>query len=302
MNLNQLKIFYTLAREKSFSLAAKRLLLTQPAVTIQIHLLEDHFGVRLVERSGRNIELTEAGKVLYSYAEQILNMASEVENVLGDFRSLDKGLLKIDTSRTIAKYYIPKILPLFRERYPNIKINLRAGNSQEAVDWVLNFTSDIAIVARIDYPDKLAVIPVFEDELVLIASPNSGLFRMGETEFRELDGKPLIIREEGSAIRSLLLKEFEKEGIKPNIVMELGNSDAIKELVNQGIGLSILTWPMISDEIKRGRLRTVRLTDKKLTINVDIIFHRSRESSRLIQVFKDLVLEVLSRIKSNFQN
>lgn len=293
MNFNQLKIFYTVAKEKSYSLAAKDLFLTQPAVTIQVHLLEDYFGVKLIERIGKRVDLTDAGKVLYSYAEQIFKLASEAENVIADFKSLDQGLLKIDTTRTIAKYYIPKILALFRERYPNIKVNLRAGNSQEAVDWILNFTSDIAIVGRVDYSEKLAAIPILEDQLVLITPRNKKAFGKGRIEFKALDGESIIMREEGSAIRKLLLEEFEKEGITPNIVMELGNSDAIKELVKQGIGLSILTWTMVKDEVRKGSLKAVRLPHKKLSF--DIVFHMSRESSHLIQAFKDLALEVFPR-------
>jgi len=121
MNFNQLKIFYTVANKKSFSLAARDLFLTQPAVTIQIHNLEDHFEIKLIERDGRNICLTEAGKVLYSYAEQILKMASEAENIISDFRRLDHGMLKISTTRTVAKYYIPQILTLFKDKYPKYK-------------------------------------------------------------------------------------------------------------------------------------------------------------------------------------
>jgi len=291
MNFNQLKIFYTVANKKSFSLAARDLFLTQPAVTIQIHNLEDHFEIKLIERGGRDICLTEAGKVLYSYAEQILKMASEAENIISDFRRLDHGMLKISTTRTVAKYYIPQILTLFKDKYPNIKVNLRAGDSQEAVDWILNFNSDIAIVGRVNYPDKLEVIPIFEDQLVLVASSNSELFKKGKIQIKELRGKPFIMREEGSGIRKILLELFEQEEISPNVVMELGNSDAIKKLVNQGIGLSVLTKTMVHDDIKRGFLRPIRL-DKKLILNFDIVFYRSRQSSHLIQAFKDLALEV----------
>jgi DNA-binding transcriptional LysR family regulator len=269
MNLNQLKIFYAVAKENSFSLAAKNLFITQPAVTIQIHLLEDYFGVKLVQRDGRKIRLTEAGKALYSYAEKIIKMFGETENVMADFKSLDQGLLRIDTTRTIAKYYIPKILTLFIEKHPNININLRAGNSQEALDGVLDFTCDIAIVGRINYPAKLSVIPFFEEQLVVIASPDSGLFEEEQAEIGELHGKPFIMREEGSGTRKLLLELFEKEGISPNIVMEVGNCDTIKELVNKGIGLSILTWKMVEDDVRRGFLRAIHLCDEELFIKVE---------------------------------
>lgn len=295
MNFNQLNIFYTVAKRKSFSIAALDLYLTQPAVTMQVNLLEDSFGIKLIERMGRRIELTDAGKVLYSYAEQIFKLAREGENVIADYRSLDKGLLKINTTRTIADYYIPEILNRFIKRYPNIKIHLMVANSQEAVDGVLDFTSDVAIVGRVDYSKKLSVTSVFEDQLVLIGSPNSRLFEKGRIEFKELDGKPFIMREVGSGTRKLLLELFKKEGISPNIIMEVGNCDVIKGLVGQGIGLSILTWTMVKDGIERGFLRVIPFSDMELVMIFDFVFHSSRKSSYLVQAFKDLALKVLPR-------
>lgn len=293
MNFHQLKVFYIVAKEKSFSSAARKLFLTQPAVTIQVHLLEDYYGIKLFERLGKSIELTDAGKVLYSYAGQIFQLTNETENVMADFRSLDKGLLKIDTTRTIARYYIPKILAIFGGRYPKVKINLRAGNSREALDCMINFACDIAIVGRLKYPEELFIIPVFEEPLVVITSPTSKVFGKEEIEFRELHKKPLILREEGSAIRKVLLEEYKKEDIAPAVIMEMGNSDALIELVKQDMGFSVLTLALVKDEIRRGSLKVIPLIDKQLSLPFDIIFHRSRESSNLIQVFKDLIFEVL---------
>ena len=114
-----------MAKGKSFSLTATKLFITQPAVSIQINLLEEYFGVKLLERKrGKKGEarLTEAGKALYSYAEQILKMASEAENIMADFKSLNQGLLKIATTRTVAKYYIPQMLTIFKDKYPRDKM------------------------------------------------------------------------------------------------------------------------------------------------------------------------------------
>ena len=299
MNLHQLKIFYNVAKGKSFSLTATKLFITQPAVSIQINLLEEYFGVKLLERKrGKKGEarLTEAGKALYSYAEQILKMASEAENVIADFRSLDHSLLNFATTRTMAKLFASNILTLLIERYPNIKINLRAGNSQEAVNWVSSFISDIALVAGVDYPNDLVAIPIFNDQLVLITSPKSRIFKKGEIEFNELHGKPIIMREKGSGTRNILLDAFKKEGILPNIIMEMGNSETTKKLVREDVGFSILTWTMVKDDIKKGFLKAIYLIDKKLTLNFHLVFHISRESSKLIQVFKDLATETFQNL------
>ena len=297
MNFNQLKIFYTVANKKSFSLAGKGLYLTQPDISIQVHHLEEYFGVPLIERAGKNIELTDPGIVLFSYAKRIFELSLEAESVIGDYKTLSQGTLKIHTTGTIAKCYLPEILGHFKKSYPNIKIILRAGNSQEAVDSAANFEADIAIPGRIHYDNKLSFTPFITDHLVLVASPKNDLCKRKKIDLKDLVGKPIIIREPGSGLRKFTLEIFEKEGISPNIVMELTHCDAIKKLVEHGVGLSFMTYTMVMDELKRGILKKVNLLNKDSNMQFDIVYHKSREASQMVKAFIQTALNTIPDLK-----
>lgn len=136
MNFNQLKIFFTVANKKNFSLAGKDLYLTQPDISIQVRLLEDYLGVQLIERGRRNVKLTDAGEVLFSFAKRIFEISHEAETVIAHYKTLSQGTLRIHTTRILAKCYLPEILNEFRKHYPGIKIVLKAGNSHEAMSGV----------------------------------------------------------------------------------------------------------------------------------------------------------------------
>lgn len=260
MNFNQLKIFHVVAIHKSFSLAAKNLLLTQPDVSIQIRLLEESLGVKLIQKAGKHLELTDAGKVLFSYSRRIFELSEEAEAIVADYKTLRQGTLKICTTRTIARYYLPAILSNFKKGYPNIRIFLKAENSFEALNGVLSFESDIAITGRIPYDDKLLAIPFISDKLVFIGSPKDELFKGKKIDLRKLTGKPIITRENGSLLKKMTLEIFQEEGISPNIIMELGNCDTIKKLVEDRIGFSIMTFTMVKDEVKTGILKAVDIS------------------------------------------
>lgn len=293
MNFNQLKIFYTVVNRKSFSLAGRDLYLTQPDISIQIHHLEEYFGVPLIVRAGKNIELTDAGKVLFSYAKRIFELSLEAERLIADYKTLSEGTLKINTTGTIAKCYLPEILRHFKKSYPNIKIILKAGSSQEAVDSVANFEGDLAISGRIHYADKLLFTHFITDKLILVTSPKDDLGKRKKISLKELAEKPMIIREPGSGLRKFTLELFEKEGLSPNIIMELTHCDAIKKLVEHGVGLSFMAYTMVMDELKKGILREVNILSEDPNMQFDIVYHKSREASQLIKAFIHTALNTI---------
>ena len=299
MNLNQLRVFYFVAKEESFSLAAKKLFLTQPAVTIQIHNLEDSYSIKLIELINRKVQLTDAGKMLFSCAEKIFNMVREAESVISDYTKMNHGSLNIETSRTIAKYFMPQICDLFNRQYPNIHVNLKAGNSQVAIESIINFNSDVGVVGRTSsYPECISHIPLMEDKLVIIAPFKTKYFKTEKLKISDLDQVPFIMREEGSAIKWLVNREFERENIKPNIIMELGNCDMIKEMVSKGLGISITTWEMVKAEIDVKKIRTYNF-DNEFIINFDLIFHNARANAPLIKAFKDISLNYFNELNKD---
>jgi len=302
MNLNQLKIFFTVANKKGFSLAANDLYLTQPGISIQVRLLEDSLGVQLIERNRRNIKLTDAGEVLFSFAKRIFDIAQEAETVIADYKTLRRGTLRIHTTRILAKFYLPEILNEFIKNYPSIKITLKAGNSLEAMSAVLNFESDIAVISNIAvrrryYGKNLLAIPLFADKVVLVSSPKNILSKHNEIDPKELAGEPIIIRELGSGLRELTLEFFRREGISPHIIMELGNLDAIKKVMEYGVGSSFMTYSMVKEEVENGILGVINLSRTNLSSDYTMVYHKRRETSALIKTFVNQTLKMTPRLK-----
>ena len=175
INLNQLRAFFLAAREKSITKAAASLYVTQPAVTMQIKSLEQDLEVKLFRKYGKNLELTEAGGVLFGYAEKIFEIVEEMEYVLKGHADLTHGTLTIGTTRSFARHLMPGLLSRFQKRFPKVKVVLKVGSSQEIADGVLDFTYDVGTIGRLPYKSKLNVIPYTREEFCLVVSPSTGL-------------------------------------------------------------------------------------------------------------------------------
>jgi len=263
MNFNQLRIFYSVAKNKSVTLAAKELLLTQPAVSIQIHLLEENYGVKFFNRSGKGIKITEEGELLLSYAEKIFNLSDEADEALRQITALERGKLKIGSSMTIGAYYLPQLFEIFKLQYPNIGIQMDTGNSHEVIKRILSFQNDLGFIGA-DYSDKnLVVIPFITERLVLIAPPDHELIYKRVISFKDLSGQKMIMREKGSGTRELIENELANRKVSTETVMELGSNEAIKQAVEAGLGVSIISSNVVKLEDKQGRIKILRFSKNR---------------------------------------
>ena len=148
MHLNQLWVFYQVAKHKSFSQAAEALFLSQPSVSNQVKLLEESCGLKLFDRSGRSVELTNTGEILLSYAERIFNLAKEADSVIEEIKGLKAGGIRISASNTLGAYYLPDILDLFRKKHPQIEIRMNVGYTQTVAEDILAFRSDLGLIGQ----------------------------------------------------------------------------------------------------------------------------------------------------------
>ena len=292
MNFNQLRIFYSVAKNGSVTLAAKELFLTQPAVSIQIHLLEEDYNVKLFNRSGKGITITEEGKLLLSYAERIFNLSDEMEEALRQMKSLDRGKLKIGSSRTIGSYYLPQLFETFKLKYPDIEIHMDISNSSQVIEEILSFQNDIGFIG-IDHFDKNLVLkPFIKERLVLITPPDHELAHKKAISFRELDGQKMIMREKGSGTVELIKQELIKNKVSVETVMELGSNEAIKRAVEAGLGISIISNNVVKREKDQGRIKVLHFSDNKDIIRYFyIIYHKDKYLSNLLKTFLDVAGE-----------
>ncbi len=301
INFNQLRIFYQAAKYQSCTVAAKKLFITQPAVTAQVKAFEDSCNLRLFKKKGRRIYLTDEGKKLYQYANKIFEYEKEIEDIIEDMRALKTGVLKLGTTKTYARTYMPIFITRFRQSYPHIKIHLNEGSSLEMANSLLDFQNEIAIIAKIEDNPQICYVPFCREDILVLMPPDHALAKKKSVTLAEIAEEPIIIKERGSGTRKALDEALAQKGIVPNISMETTNTDFIKQLVIRGAGISFLVKSGILKELEEGKLVTVPIKDCQIHSDVNLAYLRTQHLSTPAQAFLEL-LKGLSLEGSPLQN
>ncbi len=259
----RLQVFHTVARVMSFTKAAEILHMTQPAVTFQIKQLEDFFNTRLFDRTHNKITLTEAGKSVYKYAEQILELYARMADDIRELTGTVSGSLVVGASTTIAEYLLPKLLGGFKQNFPDVNIRLQVGNTENIVAMVENNIVDLGIVEAPVYNKNLEVKACRLDEMLVITAPNHVLAKNKVIKAEQLTTHPFILREEGSGSRSVIDDYLRKNAginfLDMNIIMEMGSPESLKMAVEGGVGIAITSRSTISKELQLGTLCAIPL-------------------------------------------
>jgi DNA-binding transcriptional LysR family regulator len=293
LNLKQLKVFYFVAKNLSFTQAARELFITQPAVTKQIDALEQHCRCRLLLRERSRLALTEAGSILFSYAERIMCLAFEAEQAVSDLGRNPHGVLRVGTTKTFARYLMPPYILRFHEAFPRIRIQLDEGSSEAMAGSVLTGRNDLAVVGRIPYPDGLEARPFPGrecDQLVVAVAPDHRLAGKEQVTLEEIRNDPLLLREKGSGVRRLVLERFERAGIAPNVLLEAGNVDFSKDLIQRGAGIGIFGLMSLERELREGTLVAIPVASEGFVIYIDFLLPREGYRPLAVRSFLDFLL------------
>jgi DNA-binding transcriptional LysR family regulator len=290
MLLNQLWVFYHVAKHRSFSRAANSLCLSQPSVSNQVKLLEDSYGVKFFERHGRGITLTNSGEILLSYAERIFSLVTEADKAIAELKGLESGCIKISASHTLGAYYLPNLISLFRSKHPRVEIQLDVGYTETVLENVLNFKSDLGLVGRSVTHPQVVTTPLWEEALALIVSPRHPFARRRFVRLDELQDQPFIMSEKDSGVRQITERILSDAGCSPKVVMETGANEAIKQAVASGVGISIISATVARRELGAGLLRAVPLSGTGIVRQFSVIVHKDKYLSPLLQAFLDAVL------------
>jgi DNA-binding transcriptional LysR family regulator len=294
INLNQLRAFYSVAKTGTFSKAASKLFVTEPAVFIQVRSLEQTLGFKLYDKFGKDINLTETGKLLYRYAERIFALVEDTEQALNEIRDLRSGDLRIGTANALAQYLMPIIIPSFQDHHPKIQVHLYEAGSSELVRGILAHDYETAIVARVVYPEDIEYIPLSREEIILVASPHNRLASKTKCSLKELDGNPVICKSIDSATRQAIWGKLAKMNVKPSAMIEAGNTEFIKSLVGSDKGISFLARICVAEEVEQGKLAVIALEEGPFFLDIDVIYLKGRTLSPAASTF----LQFLQRTSS----
>jgi DNA-binding transcriptional LysR family regulator len=288
MEDHKLKVFCTVADTKSFSKASEIIHLTQPAVSLQIQALEEIFEAKLFDRSSNTVVLTPAGEVLYKYAKEILNLYASAERAVGGLTGMVKGSITLGASTTIGNYLLPTVISEFRKTHQKIKIHLLVGNTKRVVELLKGGVIDMGLVEGEVTKYKMTVEKLIVDELTLIVSSKHPWAKLSEVSMLELIKVPFIFREEGSGTRQIIESYFAKNGISTqnmNISSILGSTEAIKESVENGIGVAIVSRWTVRKELRYGGLKVLRFKEMRMLRDFSLLFNRNTISTYSVDTF-----------------
>ena len=288
-NLNDLHFFYVVAKEKSFSAAAKTLFVSQPAVTKRIKNLENRLGFSLIKRKQNSLELTELGEIIYKKLENIFNELRILDNEIKFLRNIDKATkIRIGSTPSYSEYLMPKIIKNFSKIYPNIKISLFSDSSEQLIEMISQNQLDIALIAlwkKLNLKD-FKFYSFRKEEIIFICN-NNHPYANHVISFDELSKMEFIIRDQSSGTRKYIEDKLDKRGIHLNVKIEVKNYKLIKELVKEGEGISFLTKTTVQQELENKELSQIFLPEK-FFIDVGIIANKNTcpELDKLVEILR----------------
>lgn len=291
-----LKVFVSVFKNKSFTKAAEEIHLSQPTISDHIKSLEEEFDCKLFDRLGRTIIPTKEAEALYSLAEEIIEKAGTIKEVIGQFKKEITGELIIGASTIPGTYLMPPMMAVFQKRYPFISFQILVSDSSKIIESVSKYELLLGIVGAKLGNEQIDYIPFVEDELIVISSPS--LLDSSKITLKKLIKFPMVLREEGSGTRRETEKILESRGISlDNIKIAgiFGSTDAVKQAVKAGLGISILSKFSVADELKHNILKEIKLTDIQMKRKFYIVTHKRRTLPFLYNTF-------LQHIKTESKN
>ncbi len=298
MDFRQLETFIEVANLKSFSRAAEKLYITQPTVTNHIQNLEKELGTLLINRSGKNISLTEAGSLLYEYAINIINTCEMAKFDLASYKGRIQGHINIYSSSVPRKHILPNIMVSFLKKYPDVTFTISDSDSKNVINSIINGDTDFGIVGA-KYPNNnLDYIELMEDRLLII-TPNNSQFSKSNYSYltlKEIINQKILLREEGSGTRSLLEYKLGEINMKIDdfkIIAYVEDTETIKQLVHLGAGISFISEKAVIDDIKLDKYKVFYLDEVDLNRRFYFVYHNKRQLSPLNETFKNFVLDYI---------
>lgn len=290
ITLKQLKILEAIAKQKSYTNAAKLLFISQPAISMQVKQMEREVGMPLFERNGKQVITTEVGEELLYCAQKIQQQLSQSSEVIKDLQGMKRGKLHLTMAST-ANYFAPQLIAAFHHDYPGAKVTLDVTNRTGLIDALDHNITDMVIMGKPPSRHRLTGIPFMDNPLVVIAAPTHPLANRSHIPLKELADEPLIVRERDSGTRIAAERFFAKHDLRLTTGMEMNRSEAIKQAVMAELGLGIVSQHTIEMELTLKRLTTLNVEDFPINRKWYIVHREEKRFSAIPEAFMNHVLK-----------
>ncbi len=294
MNLKQLEIFLAVAETGSFSRGAEATFITQSTVSQHISSLENDFGVKLLDRTGRGALLTEGGKVLFQHARQVIADVQAINRAMRRFKGVEDVELRIGGSNIPANYMIPELLPVLIERFPTLRLTLIQGDSRDILDKLAREEVELGVVGSRFDEEGFAFTPLGRDEISLVVNRSHPWRGRKWVELAELAGAPLVLREPGSGTGKTVADALAEAGISPRelkVTAYLGSNEAVKNAVMSGLGISFVSELSVKGELEREELAIVPVKGLRISRHFYLASRAGRELSPAAKAFAKVIRE-----------
>ncbi|MBV8842671.1 MAG: LysR family transcriptional regulator [Bryobacterales bacterium] len=288
MELHSLRVFLTVANEKSFSRAGEKLLRTQPAISLSIQRLEQALGEKLIDRSAKELLLTDAGEIVLEYARRFESIQGDLENALAELRDKSAGRLSIGANESSTLYLLGHI-ENYRRQYPRIKVQVRRSLSSKIPAELIDGDLELGILTYDPQDERLVSRVIYTDHLAFIVSPQHRLASRGEVSIAELGSETFIAHNVVSPYRAVVIRTFQQHKVPLNMDLEMPTVEAIRKMVERNEGVAFLPRMCVEEELRHGLLREVKVKELEVERKIRLVYPARRALSHAAQAFLDLV-------------
>ena len=288
MELHTIKVFLAVANERSFSRAADKMLRTQPAISLAIQRLESELGEKLIDRSGKDLLLTDAGRIVLDFARRFENVETELANALAELRDNSAGRLAIGANESTSLYLLSKI-ERYRRLYPKVKIQVRRSLSSRIPAQLLDGDLELGVISYDPGDDRLVARVIYTDHLAFVVSPEHRFADRTSVSITELGMETFIAHNVVSPYRDIVLREFNRHKVRLNMDVEMPTVETIRKLVQRNEGVAFLPRMCVEPDIQRGTLREIPVPELHVERKIHLVYPARRALSHAARAFLELV-------------
>jgi DNA-binding transcriptional LysR family regulator len=290
MDFDQLETFLEVARLSSFSRAAEKRFRTQPAISAQIRSLEEEVGARLLDRTGGKVSLTSPGKEFQKYAEEAVQARRNILLHLAEMERVPRGEIVVGANEATCLHILPEVFASFKQQYPSVNVSINRSEHTRILEQIFDNSIDFGIVSLPVSDNRLTVVPIHKDELVVITDPQHPLAKLKAVTVEQVAEYPLLLPQSGRT-REAIENALSERRLKPNISMELDSSELMKRFVAAGLGIGFIARSSVLEDIRAGVLAALPISDAAMRRELALVFRKDKALSRGALAFIDIAVK-----------